>query len=141
MMETLDGKLLIGQLARKTGLNITAVRFYERRGLLPAVDRTPSGYRLYPPAAVDRLMFIRRAKALGFSLEEIIELLSLNQDPAIYCQDVRDRAAMKMADIEHRIEQLQRIHAALNELVQQCPGEGDTNTCPILSALNDDAEH
>lgn len=140
-MDGPDKKLLIGELARQAGLNITAVRFYERRGLLPDVERASSGYRLYPPVAVDRLLFIQRAKSLGFSLDEIAELLSLNQNPATCCQDVRDKAAAKMADIEHKLAQLQRIHAALNELVQQCPGDGPSSTCPILTALNDDAEH
>lgn len=140
-MESADTKLLIGELARQAGLNITAVRFYERSGLLPKVERAPSGYRLYPPGAVDRLLFIQRAKSLGFSLEEIAELLSLNQDPATCCQDVRDKAAAKMTDIEYKLEQLQRIHAALDELVRQCAGDGPSSTCPILTALNDDADH
>lgn len=134
-----DG-LLIGELARRAGLGITTIRFYERRGLLPVPERTAAGYRLYPDASVARLRFIQRAKELGFSLEEIAELLSLSQDPASDCNDIRRRAAAKLAAVETRIERLQRIHTALRQLLTQCPEDGSTAECPILIALNDDAQ-
>lgn len=139
-MEKAGGNLLIGELARRVGLRLTTVRFYERRGLLPEPDRTAAGYRRYSAADVDRLRFIRRAKDLGFSLQEIAGLLALNGDPAADCEQIRKTAAAKIATVDTRIERLRRMRAALLQLMEQCPGEGTSLNCPILSALNDDAE-
>lgn len=139
-MEKTDGNLLIGELARRAGLRLTTVRFYERRGLLPEPDRTAAGYRRYSAADVDRLRFIQRAKDLGFSLQEIAGLLALNGDPAADCEQIRKTAAAKIATVDTRIERLRRMRTALLQLMEQCPGEGTSLNCPILSALNDNAE-
>ena len=87
--------LTIGQLARNGGVGVETVRFYERKGLLAEPDRRPSGYRQYDEDVVDRLRFIRRAKELGFTLNEIKELLSLRIDPTTTCADVKSRAEEK----------------------------------------------
>lgn len=139
-MNMASGGLLIGELARQAGVRITTVRFYERRGLLPEPERAASGYRYYSDTAVERLRFIQRAKVLGFSLQEIAELLSLSRNPEAGCEEVRQRAAAKMVAVETRIERLQRIRSALGQLMAQCPGEGSTQDCPLLNALNDDAK-
>src|SRR5258708_36203544 len=101
--------LTIGQVARRVGMGIETVRFYEREGLLNRPARSPSsGYRLYEEGVVGRLQFILRAKELGFTLNEIKELLSLRVDPDTCCEDVKARAEAKIADVEGKIEALQR---------------------------------
>ncbi len=127
---------LIGQLAKRTRVNIETIRYYERRGLLPEPPRRESGYRQYSHDAVARLEFIRHGKELGFSLTEIAELLALRVDPDTSCADVRTRAEAKIADVRERIQSLSRIEEALTRLAAQCRGRGPTSDCPILDALN-----
>ncbi len=127
--------LTTGQLARAAGVGRETIRFYERQGLIAAPPRGESGYRRYPPETVVRLLFIRRAKQLGFSLAEIRELLSLQQSPNATCSDIRGRAAAKVADIEARIRDLERMRAALSALVNACSGRGPASRCPIMEAL------
>ena len=127
--------LTTGQVARAAGVGRETIRFYERQGLIAAPPRGESGYRRYPPETVARLLFIRRAKELGFSLAEIRELLSLQQSPETTCSEVRQRAAAKIADIEARIRDLERMRAALGALVKACSGRGPASLCPIMEAL------
>lgn len=128
--------LTIGQVARRAGVGVETVRFYERKGLLAVPDRRASGYRQYDETGVARLRFIRRAKELGFTLHEIKELLSLKLDPATTCSDVKTRAEAKIADIEGKIDTLQRMRQALVTLTKACRGRGKTSDCPILDALD-----
>ncbi len=128
--------LTIGQLARNAAVGVETVRFYERKGLLEEPDRRPSGYRQYDEAVVDRLRFIRRAKELGFTLNEIKELLSLRIDPATTCADVRQRAETKIVDIEDKMRSLRRMKKALLKLTESCSGRGPVDDCPILEALD-----
>ena len=128
--------LTIGQLARNGGVGVETVRFYERKGLLAEPDRRPSGYRQYDEDVVDRLRFIKRAKELGFTLNEIKELLSLRLDPTTTCADVKSRAEEKITDIEARVRTLQRMKQALVKLTKACSGRGGTSECPILEALD-----
>src|SRR5207245_11222249 len=100
--------LTTGQLARRGGVGVETVRFYERQGLLEEPARKESGYRQYEEDVVARLRFIRRAKELGFSLKEINELLALRVDPDTTCAEVRTKAQAKIADVEQKIEALQR---------------------------------
>ncbi len=125
----------IGEVAKRAGIGIDAVRFYERRGLIPAPSRRPSGYRDYPPEVVLDLRFIRRAKDLGFTLDEIRELRSLDRSPSASAAEVRDAARSKLADIEERIRSLQKVRRALRKAVQDCPGQGPTAACSILRSL------
>lgn len=128
--------LSIGQLARQAGVGVETIRFYEREGLIAEPERRPaSRYRQYPPQAVRRVRFIRHAKELGFTLKDIRELLELRVDPASSCADVRERAREKIADIEERLENLQRMKMALERLARRCRGEGPTAECPILEEL------
>jgi MerR family mercuric resistance operon transcriptional regulator len=128
--------LTIGQLAKKTEVNVETVRFYERRGLMPKPLRRESGYRQYSDTDIARLRFIRRAKELGFSLKEILELLSLRVDPDTTCGDIRRRAEVKIADMEEKIKALQRMKKALTKLASTCRGRGPTSECPILEMLD-----
>jgi len=127
----------IGKLARQAGVGVETLRYYERRGLIEPRRRTLSGYRVYDTDARLRLQFIRRSQALGFSLDEIAELLALSGQPDSSAAEVKQLTRTKIDDIEARIRDLQRMRSALVELECQCPGDaGTTAECPILAALN-----
>lgn len=130
-METLT----IGKVARRAGVGIDTVRFYERKGLIADPPRSDSGYRHYPEDTVARLRFIKKAKELGFSLKEIRELLSLRAQPTGSCADVRSRASKKIEDINRRIASLEAMRNALQGLVWECSSDGPRTECPILHAL------
>jgi len=123
----------IGALAKRAGVGIDTVRYYERRGLLPPMGRLASGYRRYGTVEILRLRFIRRAQALGFTLREIRELLALwkRRDVA----RVKQTAQEKLANVEQRIADLDRIRRGLRKLIATCPGGGRAEDCPILKAL------
>ena len=128
--------LTIGQLAKKTGVNTETIRYYERRGLIPKPSRRESGYRQYTQDTVTRIQFIKRAKELGFSLREILELLSLRFDPDTTCGDIKKRAEIKIADIEEKIRILRRMKRALITLTMECKDSGPARECPILEVLD-----
>ncbi len=127
--------MTIGELARRTGVNLETVRFYERIGLLPKPKRRPSGYRVYSEADIRRLEFVKAAKAVGFSLREIAELMELRVDPQNTCDQVRARAEEKIRQIDEKIQELTRIRHALEVLAASCRGKGPQDPCPILQAL------
>jgi len=131
---------MIGRLALECGTSVDTIRYYEREGLLAPPRRARSGYRVYASDAVVRLRFIRQAKTLGFSLEEIGELLALRRDPRSTCTDVRDRARAKIADIERRIVSLDRMKGVLERLERTCPGARPVRECPILAALDSELD-
>ena len=131
----MDG-LTIGQLARRAGVNIETLRYYERRALLPDPPRTPAGYRKYAPDAVRRIGFIKRAQQLGFTLDEINALLALRVEPDASCDAVEERAERAIARIDGKVAELQRMRAALSELVSACHTRRPTDDCPILDALD-----
>ena len=126
--------LTIGQVAHRSGVGIDTVRFYEREGLLTKPAR--SGYRQFDEKVIARLQFIQRAKELGFTLNEIKELLSLRVDPDTSCEDAKSRAEIKIADIEGKIRTLHRMKKALVRLTQECCETGSGSECPILDALD-----
>ncbi len=132
-MET--SPLRTSELAQRAGVNPQSLRYYERRGLLPAPPRSPSGYRLYPPSALRVLRFIKRAQRLGFSLREVEELLSLRVGEGSTCAMVRSLAEEKIADIEAKMRELKTMKAALEELTAACGGRGPASECPILDAM------
>ena len=128
--------LTIGRIASLAEVGIDTVRFYERRGLLPTPPRTASGYRIYAPETVGRLNFIRRAKTLGFSLEEILTLLEL-QDTGGAKSEVKTITQRKLDHINAKIDDLTRMRDVLNTLNQDCTGNGDVGGCPIIEALSE----
>ena len=132
--------LTIGKVARQAGVGIETVRFYEREGLLEQPTRRESGYRQYSEDVVARLKFIKRAKELGFTLKEIRDLLSLRIDPDATRADVRQRAQEKIADIEAKVRDLQRMKDALLRLTASCHGTGPLEGCPIIGALDGSAD-
>ena len=125
----------IGELARAAGVPIDTVRYYERQGLLPLPARTASGYRQYGHDDAARLRFVRRAKALGFTLEEIRELLGLSARREADMAGMKAAAMQKLADIDDKLAELQRMRAGLDSLIASCPGHGALEHCPILDAL------
>lgn len=127
-------QLTIGKLAQKAGVGIDTVRFYEREGLMPRAQRTPSGYRLYAAKDADRVRFIRRAKALGFSLGEISQLLRLNAGGGNRAS-VRKLAQRRLDDLDRKIREMTAIRGALGHLVKQCSGEGAVKGCPIIEGV------
>lgn len=127
--------LSIGRLARRAGVSVDSVRFYERSGLLPEPARTESNYRIYPEATAARIRFVKRAQRLGFSLGEIRDLLDLGDDPTASKAEVKAATEAKIADIRARIRDLQRMLSALETLNHQCDGHGPVGECPILHAL------
>lgn len=133
-------RLTIGQLARRGGVNLETVRYYEREGLLPKPPRTTAGYRIFPADAARRLRFIKRAQELGFSLTEIRELLSLRIKPRTRHAEVRAHAQARIVDIDQKIRTLQRMKSALRALTERCEACAPSTACPILESLEDDEE-
>lgn len=132
----------IGEVAKKTGVGVETIRFYERKGLI-AQPRKPAngGYRSYTPDAVDRVRFIRQAQCLGFSLKEIEDLLLLKADHDTDCAEVRQRAQVKLDEVNDKIASLTAIQSALENLIHECQGQGPASTCcPILDALAPDTK-
>ncbi|GAB3671426.1 MerR family transcriptional regulator [Salinisphaera aquimarina] len=124
----------IGELAQRSGIGVETVRFYEREGLLPEPARGANGYRRYTADSSDRLVFIVRAKRLGFTLAEIRELLTLQDGQGSRAQ-VMALAEHKLGEIDARLADLQRMRETLGDLAQRCAGHGDIRSCPIISAL------
>jgi len=127
-------RLTISRLAQLGGVNLETVRYYERRGLLPKPPRTQAGYRQFPADTAGRLRFIKRAQELGFSLEEVSELLALRMEPEQNRADVRVRAEAKIANIEGKMKTLAAMKSTLRSLVEQCEQCGAAE-CPILASL------
>lgn len=128
-------ELTIGKLAKQAGVTIDTVRFYERRGLVAEPERTASNYRIYSGAEIARLKFIKKAKSLGFSLNEIKELLVLRYAPEATKEEVKSKVEHKINDIKMKITDLGHILDVLEKLNKSCDGHGSADDCPILEAL------
>ncbi len=128
--------LSIGQVARRAGVGVETIRFYEREGLLEEPARRTSGYRQYSEQVVTRLHFIKRAQQLGFSLKEITELLMLRVDAQTSCEEVKQRTEAKLAEVERKMVELQRMRQALLQVASLCTGQGPVSRCPMLEALD-----
>lgn len=127
--------LTTGQLARQAGLGVETVRYYERKGLVAEPERRKSGYRQYPKESVARLVFIRRARLLGFSLAEVQELLDLQDSKKGTCGDVQRRIQSKLAEVDQRIQDLEEIRRTLVRLAAACVAEAPTTECPAIKEL------
>jgi Hg(II)-responsive transcriptional regulator len=126
--------LSIGQLARRADVNVDTLRYYERRALLPSPPRTAAGYRAYAPDAVRRVRFIKRAQRLGFTLDEIGDLLALRVTPGASCEAVEAKARETVARIDTKMMELEQMRSALSSLAATCRGRS-ADPCPILQAL------
>lgn len=127
--------MTIGAVAALAGVPAATVRYYERRGLLPKAPRTNSGYRKYGPETAERLRVIRRVQALGFSLEEIAELLELRAEEPSACTQAREEALMKVQAVRRKIRDLERMEQVLKELAASCAAGRPTAECPILEMV------
>jgi Hg(II)-responsive transcriptional regulator len=125
----------ISEAAEQAGVNVQTLRYYERRGLLPRPPRRSSGYREFPDDAVRVVRFIKRAQELGFTLDEIEELLRLRRNTGRNRARIRTVAERRIVQIEQKITELERMKRALKTLVHACH-EGTTLECPIIEALD-----
>lgn len=128
--------LTIGKLARATGTKVVTIRYYERIGLLPPPQRTSGNYRAYEPAHLDRLRFIRKCRDLGFTLNQVRDLLRLSSREDQACSDVDRIAAEHLATIENKIADLMRLSDELRRIGSLCQGGGIIAECRIIEALS-----
>lgn len=127
----------IGALSRQSGVKVPTIRYYEQIGLLAAPERTEGNQRRYEPAALERLQFIRHARDLGFSLEAIAALITLQDHPDRSCRQANALARDQLADVRARIARLVRLEQELARVVQGCGGNGVAGECYVLAALAD----
>lgn len=123
-----------GELAKRAGCNLETVRYYEKIGLMPAPPRTAGGHRAYDTAHEHRLRFILRARELGFTIEEIRELLALVDRHAVTCAEVQKMTLHHLADVRARIADLRRLERTLRVTVAACSGD-EVPDCPVIDAL------
>lgn len=140
----MDTMMTIGQVAKKAGVHIQTVRYYERRNILaPSRRKKPTftidhpGYRLYKEDTIKKLQFIKNAQELGFTLKEIGGLLRLRISNRSRCEDVKRRAVNKLNDVENKIQRLVKMKNVLKGLIQSCRKKATTNECPILKSFKD----
>lgn len=127
--------LTIGQLAKLTETTSVTIRYYEREGLIPKSTRSKSGYRLYPKKLIPRFHFIQNAKSVGFSLNEIKELLALQQKKNASSQAIKDVTQSKIDEIKNKIKVLNQIKKLLEKWTEACDGKASIEQCPILENL------
>jgi len=125
----------IGMLASKADINVETIRYYERRGLIRQPVKPGTGYRQYDNECLQRLLFIKRAKSLGFSLDEIKNLLVLSDGN---CADIRSLAEQKLNRIHAKVQDLTRLENVLRDLVRQCDSNAHQASCPIIETLLDE---
>lgn len=129
-----------GELAKRTGVGVETLRFYERCGLIAKPGRTPSGYRQYPPGEVERVLFIRRARDLGFSLAEIRHFFELSRVPGQDCVDLRDAVEAKLEELRERIKELQAKRRSLERLRRECSECVPMDECLVLNRLREEPQ-
>ena len=132
-----DRLMKIGELSALSGLSIDTIRFYEKQGLIPPPRRTDTNYRMYDADTPRRLIFIRKARDLGFTLQEIGQLLALSEDGHAGAGDVKERAQAKLRDLDRKISEMKAMRLSLEKLVSTCSGDGPSYECPILAALTE----
>lgn len=128
----------IGEIAALAGVPTATVRYYERRRLIAAPPRSSAGYRQYGPETARRLRFIKRAQALGFTLEEIRELVDLRVEEPASCAAVEERTREKIAAVRRKIAELERLEVVLSGVANSCAARMPTAECPVLEMLIDE---
>ena len=128
------GGVPISKLAELTGSNVETIRYYERIAVMPKPDRTAGGHRFYTPDQIKRLRFIRRTRELGFTLDEIRNLLCLVDEHSYTCDDIRDIVSAHLTKMREKIKDLRRLEKSLREMVATCD-RGAVPECPILEVL------
>lgn len=132
--------MTIGELAAAAGVPPATVRYYEQRGLLAPAPRTRAGYRVYDAESVRRLRFIRHAQALGFSLEDVQELLALRVTEPGSCTQVEATTREKLGHVRGRLRELRRMERVLVSLLHACESRQPTDECPVLATLTEEDE-
>lgn len=127
--------LTIGGLAKAANVHVETIRYYQRRGLLSEPERPAGGIRRYGVADIDRLTFVRTAQQLGFSLDEISELLRL--DDGTHCQEASALAEHKLQDVRRKIDRLEQMEKVLREMVDRCHAHQGNITCPLIASLHE----
>jgi len=130
----------IGEVARRADVNKETVRYHEERELIPKPDRRRSGYRIFTQRHIDQIRFIKRAQELGFTLNEIKELLELRMDEDTTCSEIKSEAQQKYRDVAQKINDLQRIKETLTDLIDSCSDDEPIGDCPILEALESNSK-
>lgn len=129
--------LRIGQLAEQTHVNKETIRYYERLGLIPPPSRTKSGYRIYKIQSVDRVNFIKKMQALGFTLKEIDQLLGVVDRNEVKCADIYNFTVNKIDEVRRKIGNLKRVEKMLMDLKERCPDNKQIYQCPIIETLKE----
>ena len=124
--------LTIGILAATAGVNVETIRYYERRGLIDQPVKPKNGYRRYDKTILDRILFIKKAQGLGFQLDEIENLISLENG---HCSEIQSLAEAKLDEVQLKVKDLQRLETVLADLVGQCKARVNKADCPIIDAL------
>lgn len=124
--------LTVGAVAREAGVKASAVRYYESLGVLPEAERRPNGYRVYPREAVGWIRFVRRAQALGMTLEEIAQLLRLNGTDDRRCRRVREIARLRLRDVEAKMKELAALKVELRALLRRRVRANTGELCPLI---------
>ena len=127
--------MTIGGLAKAANVNVETIRYYQRRGLLSEPKRPPGGIRRYGSADIDRLTFVKTAQQLGFSLDEISDLLRL--EDGTHCEEASALAEHKLKDVREKIKRLVSIEKALSEMVSQCHAQPHSIACPLIATLQE----
>lgn len=125
----------IGKIATLTGISVQALRYYQQRGLISPYQQPDTGYRLFSTDIVERILFIQRCQGIGFSLEEILELLNLQADPDVSAAVVKAKIDERINTVEQKIAELQALRLSLVQLSDGCTGEGLIGNCPIINKL------
>lgn len=125
--------LTIGAVARAANVNVETIRFYQRKGLLPEPDKPYGGIRRYGPADVARVRFVKSAQRLGFTLDEVADLLRF--EDGTHCHDASSLAEHKLSDIRARLADLARMESVLSQLVCACHASKGTISCPLIASL------
>jgi len=131
----MNQRLTIGELARETGVKIVTIRYYEQTGVLPVVARSPGNYRLYDPEHARSLHFIRHCRDLGFSLEQIRQMLRLSSKDSPTCTEICAITAHHLKDIERKASHLKRLAAELRRINSTCDGNSRRTECRVIDAL------
>jgi MerR family copper efflux transcriptional regulator len=125
----------IRELSNRTGFSIDTIRYYEKMGLIENVDRSQAGYRIFDDEALKRFLFIKKSKNMGFTLNDIKELLALKIEADEPCEPVHKLAKQKLQIVEEKILELNRIQKVLKSLIDQCSIHKPTEPCPVLRIL------
>ena len=127
--------LTIGDLAKAANIHVETIRYYQRRGLVREPQRPPGGIRRYGAADIERLTFVKTAQHLGFSLDEVSDLLQL--EDGAHCREASALAEHKLQDVRGKIDRLQRIEKVLSEMVSRCHSQKGNVTCPLIASLHE----